>query len=61
MKKFLLLIIILLVGSALLSFTGCTAGAKEKARDKANMEDTYRNAADFEKAQDRQRLDHGGY
>jgi len=59
-KRLLVFILIVAVGSTIASFTGC-AGTREKARDEANMEDTYRNAADFEKAQDRQRLDHGGY
>jgi len=52
--------IVFIMAGATLTFNGC-AGTRRKSREKASSEETNRNAADFEKAQDRQRLDHGGY
>ncbi|HQB13398.1 MAG TPA: hypothetical protein PLF52_03020 [Syntrophales bacterium] len=59
MKRFLLLMLVILMGAMFLSVAGC-AGGRDAARDKASSEETYRNEANFERAQDRQRLDHGG-
>ncbi|MDI9569946.1 MAG: hypothetical protein QM278_04300 [Pseudomonadota bacterium] len=59
MKRFLLLLLVILMGATFLSIAGC-AGGREAARDKATGEEAYRNEANFERAQDRQRLDRGG-
>ncbi|MBP8980831.1 MAG: hypothetical protein KBG09_06265 [Syntrophobacterales bacterium] len=61
MKRFFIFfMLVFIIAGATLTFNGC-AGTREKSREKAGSEETYRNAADFERAQDRQRLDHGGY
>ena len=51
--------LVILMGAMFLSVAGC-AGGRDAARDKASSEETYRNEANFERAQDRQMLDHGG-
>jgi len=59
LKKTISWVLVILLGAIFLSFAGCARG-REAAREKATSDETYRNEANFEKAQDRQRLDKGG-
>jgi predicted small secreted protein len=60
MKKWLLLIIFLIICSFCLSFAGC-AGGRDVRRDGTTIEDDYKSDRDISREMDRDRLDHGGY
>ncbi|MCX5826821.1 MAG: hypothetical protein NTV58_02310 [Deltaproteobacteria bacterium] len=60
MRKSRLLVVVFIICSIFLSFTGC-AGNRDSRRDTTTIEDDYKSDRDIGREQDRERLDHGGY
>jgi hypothetical protein len=60
MRKSHLLIVIFIICSICLSFTGC-AGNRDSRRDATKIEDDYKSDRDVGREMDRDRMDHGGY